>query len=84
MTLQTTMIGLTFFLHDNPKHPNRCDILVESYSDYTSSGHEAEIAEQIAVAAIKAMRLEQSVYVVREGNRTTAKNRLSLYNAAGR
>jgi hypothetical protein len=51
------MIGLTFFLHGNQTDPNRCDILVESYSDYTSSGHEAEIAEQIAVTAIKAMRL---------------------------
>jgi len=76
------MIGLTFFLHDNPKHPNRCDILVESYSDYTSSGYEAEIAEQIAVAALKAMRLEQSVYVVREGSHTTINGKLSLYNAA--
>ena len=84
MTLQTTMIGLTFFLHDNPKHPNTCDILVESYSDHTSSGHEAEIAEQIAIAAIKAMRLEQSVCVVREGSHTTVKGKLSLYNAAGR
>jgi hypothetical protein len=78
------MIGLTFFLHDNQTDLNRCDILVESYSDYTSSGHEAEIAEQIAVAALKAMRLEQRVCVVREGSRSTAKGRLSLYNAAGR
>jgi hypothetical protein len=78
------MIGLTFFLHQNERHPNRCEILVESYSDYTSSGHEAEIAEQIAVAALKAMRLRQSVYVVREGSRTTIKGRLSLYKAAGR
>jgi len=73
------MIGLTFFLHDNPKHPNRCDILVESYSDYTSSGHEAEVAEQIMVAALKAVRLEQSVCVVREGDRTTVKGTLKLY-----
>jgi archaeosine-15-forming tRNA-guanine transglycosylase len=73
------MIGLTFFLHDNPNHPNRCDIVVESYSDYTSSGHEAEIAEQIVVAAIKAMRPEQSVCVVREGDRTTVKGTLKLY-----
>jgi hypothetical protein len=29
------------------------------------------------------MRLEQSVYVVREGNRTTVRGKLSLYNAAG-
>jgi hypothetical protein len=76
------MIGLTFFLHDNPKHPNRCDILVESYSDYTSSGHEAEIAEQIVVAALKAIRLEQSVCVVRRGSRTTVKGELRLYSAA--
>jgi len=51
---------------------------VESYSDDTCSGYEAEIAEQIAVAALKAMRLEQSVYVVREGSRTTVKGRLCL------
>ena len=78
------MIALTFFLHGNQTDPNKCEILVESYSDYTSSGNEAEIAEQIVVAAIKAMRLEQSVCVVREGSRTTIKGRLSLYNAAGR
>ena len=58
--------------------------MLESYCDYTSSGQEAEIAEQIVVAAIKAMRLEQSVYVVREGSRSTIKGTLSLYNAAGR
>jgi hypothetical protein len=75
------MIELTFSLHDDQTDSNRCNILVESHSDYTSSGHEAEIAEQIAVAALKAMRLEQSVYVVRKGNRTTLKGRLSLYNA---
>ena len=72
------MIGLTFLLHQDERHPNRCEILVESYSDYTSSGREAEIAEQIAVAAVKAMRLEQSVCVVREGSRATAKGRLWL------
>ena len=72
------MIGLTFILHDNEKHPNRCEILVESYCDYTSSGHEAEIAEQIAVAALKAIRLEQGVCVVREGSRATVNGRLSL------
>ncbi|HET6887796.1 MAG TPA: hypothetical protein VFH87_07715 [Candidatus Udaeobacter sp.] len=55
---------------------------MESYSDYTSSGYEAEIAEQIAVAALKAMRLEQGVCVVREGNRATAKGGLKLYNTA--
>lgn len=47
------MIGQTFLLHQNEKHPNRFEILVESYSDYTPTGHEAEIAEQIAVAALK-------------------------------
>ena len=52
---------------------------MESYSDYTLSGHEAEIAEQIVVAAIKAMRPEQSVCVVREGDRTTVKGTLKLY-----
>ena len=78
------MIGPTFLLYDDQKHPNKCEILVDSYCDYTSSGHEAEVAEQIMVAAIKAMRLEQSVCVVREGSRTTIKGRLSLYNAAGR
>ena len=77
------MIGVTFILHDNEKHPDRCEIRVESYSDYTSSGHEAEIAEQIAVAALKALRLEQSVCVVREGSRATVKGRLSLYETAG-
>jgi hypothetical protein len=78
MTLIKHMIGLTFFLHDDEKHPNRCEILVDSYCDYTSSGHEAEVAEQIMVAAIEAMRLEQSVCVVREGSRTTVKGRLRL------
>jgi hypothetical protein len=72
------MIGLTFLLHDDEKHPNRCEILVDSYCDYTSSGHEAEIAEQIAVAALKAMRPEQSVCVVREGSRTTVRGELRL------
>ena len=76
------MIGLTFVLHQNERHPNRCEILVESYSDYTSSGREAEMAEQIAVAALKAMRLEQGVCVVREGSRATVKGRLSLYYTA--
>jgi hypothetical protein len=75
------MISLTFLLHQNEKHPDRCEILVEAYSDDTSSGQEAEIAELIAVAAIKIMRLEQSVCVVREGSRTTVKGRLSLRNA---
>jgi hypothetical protein len=72
------MIGLTFLLDQNERHPNRCEILVESYSDYTSTGQEAEIAEQIAVAALKAMRLEQSVCVVRRGNRTTIKGELKV------
>ena len=72
------MIGLTFLLHDDEKHPNRCEILVDSYCDYTSSGHEAEVAEQIVVAALKAMRLEQRVCVVREGSRTTVRGELRL------
>jgi hypothetical protein len=72
------MIGLTFLLYDDEKHPNRCEILVDSFCDYTSSGHEAEVAEQIMVAALKAVRLEQSVCVVREGSRTTVKGRLRL------
>ena len=76
------MVGLTFFLQDNQKHPNRCEILLESYCDYTSTGHEAEVAEQIVVAALKAMRLEQSVCVVRSGSHTTVKGELRLYNAA--
>src|SRR5262245_58528280 len=80
----TGMIGLTFLIYDHEKHPNRCDILVESYSDYTSSGQEAEVAEHIMVAAVKAMRLEQSVYVVRKGSRTTVKGSLSLHNAVSR
>jgi hypothetical protein len=54
---------------------------VESYSDFTSSGHEAEVAEQIAVAALKAMRFEQNVWVVREGSRNTVKGKLALYDA---
>ena len=75
------MIGLTVLLHDKQEHPNGCEILLESYCDYTSSGREAEVAEQIAVAAIKAMRLEQNVCVVREGSRTTVKGKLRLYKA---
>jgi hypothetical protein len=74
------MIGLTFLLVDNQTHPNRCEILLESYCDYTSSGREAEVAEQIAVAALKAMRLEQGVCVVRKGSRTTVQGKLNLYN----
>jgi hypothetical protein len=57
-------------------------MLLESYCDCTSSGHEAEVAEQILVAALKAMRLEQGVCVVREGSRSTVKGKLNLYNAA--
>jgi hypothetical protein len=75
------MIGLTFFLQDNQKDPNRCEILLESYCDYTSSGPEAEIAERLVVAALKTMRLEQSVCVVREGSRNTVKGKLKLYDA---
>jgi hypothetical protein len=75
------MIGLTFLLQQNEKDPNRCEILVEPYSDSTSSGHEAEIAEQLVVAALKTMRLEQSVCVVREGSRDTVKGKLTLYAA---
>ena len=74
------MIGLTFLLHQNERQPNRCEILVETYSDYTSSGHEAEVAEQIAVATLKAMRLEQRVCVVREGSNNTLKGKLTFYN----
>ena len=73
------MIELTFLLHENKKHANRCEILLDSYCDYTSSGYEAEIAEEITVAALKALRLEQSVCVVREGSRATVKGRLRLY-----
>jgi len=73
------MIGLTFLFHDNEKHPNRSEILLESYCDDTSSGREAEVAEQIIVAALKAMRLEQGVCVVREGSRSTVKGKLGLY-----
>jgi hypothetical protein len=75
------MIGLTFLVHDKQQHPNGCEILLESYCDYTSSGREAEVAEQILVAAIKAMRLEENVCVVREGSRSTVKGKLKLYNA---
>ena len=74
------MIGLTFLLQDNPKHPKRSEILLDSYCDHTSSGHEAEVAEQIMVAALKTMRLEQRVCVVREGSRNTIKGKLTLYN----
>ena len=77
------MIGLTFLLLDNKNHSNRCEILLQSYCDYTSSGREAEVAEQIAVAALKALRLEQTVCVVREGNHRAAKGKLTLYNARG-
>jgi hypothetical protein len=72
------MIGLTFLLLDNQKHPNRCEILLESYCDYTSSGREAEVAEQIAVAALKALRLEQTVCVVRQGSHSEAKGKLTI------
>jgi hypothetical protein len=65
-------------MHDDQQHPNRCEILLESCCDRTSSGREAEIAEQIAVAALKAIRLEQGVCVVREGDRTTVKGQLRL------
>ena len=75
------MIGLTFFLLDNQKHPDRCEILLDPYCDGTSSGREARAAEQIVVAALKALRLEQTVYVVREGNRITVKGTPKLYHA---
>ena len=75
------MMGLTFLLQDNQKHPNRCEIQLESYCDYTSSGPEAEIAEQLVVAALKTMRLKQNVCVVREGSRNTVKGKLALYDA---
>ena len=74
------MIGLTFFLFDNQKHPDRCEILLDSYCDGTSSGREARAAEQIVVA-LKALRLEQTVCVVREGDRKTVKGKLTLYDA---
>ena len=77
---RSNMIGLTFLLQDNQEHSNRCEILLESYCDCTSSGHEAEVSEQILVAALKAMRLEQRVCVVREGSRNTVKGKLTLYN----
>ena len=77
------VIGLTFLLLDSEKYPNRCEISLESYCDCTSSGREAEVAEQIAVAALKALRLEQSVCVVREGHRTTIKGKLSLKSSRG-
>ena len=70
------MIGLTFLLHD--KHPKRCEILLESYCDHTSTGREAEAAERILIAALKAMRLEQNVCVVREGSRNTVQGQVRL------
>lgn len=73
------MIELTFLLCENEKHPTRCEILLASCCDCSSSGYEAEIAEQIAVAAVKALRLEQSVFVVRKGSRATVKGKLRLY-----
>ena len=73
------MIGLTFLLHDQDQHPDRCEILLDAYCDYTSSGTEAEVAEQIMVAALKAMRLEQRMCVVREGSRNTLKGKLTFY-----
>ena len=75
------MIGLTFLLQGNQKHPNRGEILLDSYCDHTSSGPEAEMAERLVVAALKAMRLEQDVCVVREGGRKTVKGKLTLYDA---
>ena len=77
------MIGLTFLFLDSKKDPTRCKVLLESYCDHTSSGREAEAAEQIAVAAVKAMRLERGVCVVRKGSRTTVQGKLTLYNASG-
>jgi hypothetical protein len=70
LLIETTfeMIGLTFFLLDNQKHANKCEILLESYCDCTSSGRETKAVEQIVIAALKALRLEQTVYVVREGS----------------
>jgi len=73
------VIELTFLLHENKRHPNGCEILLASCCDYTSSGFEAEIAEQITVAAVKALRLEQNVCVVREGSRATVKGSLRVY-----
>jgi hypothetical protein len=49
------MIGLTFFLLDNQKDPNKCEILLESYCDCTSSGREAKAVEQVVVAALKGL-----------------------------
>ena len=72
------MIALTFLLHEDQQHPNRCEILLDSYCDHTTRGHEAEIAEQITIAALRTLRLEQRVCVVREGSRTTVKGKLSL------
>ena len=72
------MIALTFFLLDNQKHPDRCEILLDSYCDCTSSGREAKAAEQIVVAALKALRLEQNVYIVREGSHSTVKGKLTF------
>ena len=72
------MIGLTFLVYDHQQHPKRCEILLESCCDSTSSGHEAEVAEQIVVAALRAMRLKENVCVVREGDRTTVKGQLRL------
>ena len=78
------MIGLTFLLQDNHTDPTGCDVLLDSYSGCTSSGREAEIAEQIAVAALRVMRLEQSVCVVRKGSRTTVKGQLTVTTLPGR
>ena len=75
------MIGLTFFLLDNQKHPDRCEILLDSYCDGTSSGREAKAAERIVVAALKALRLEQTVYLVREGSHSAGKGKLTFSTA---
>jgi hypothetical protein len=72
------VIGLTFLVYDHQQHPKRCEILLEWCCDSTSSGHEAEVAEQLVVAALKVMQLEQNVCVVREGDRTTVKGQLRL------
>jgi hypothetical protein len=72
------MIGLTSLLLDHKKDSNRCEISLESYCDHMSTGREAEVAEQIAVAA-KAIRLEKGVCVVRNGSRTTVQGQLTLY-----
>ena len=50
---------------------------------FMSSNREAEVAEQIAVAALKALRIEETVCVMREGSHSAAKGKLTFSTTPG-